>query len=50
LFDHTLKQLEAAEFSRALSVVDGDVCYFVIPTESDLMSPTIVGIALPFSD
>ena len=43
----TLHEIEAAGFSRVLGVVDGDACYFDIPTESDLMSPTVVGIALP---
>ena len=43
----TLREIEAAGFSRVLGVVDGDACYFDIPTESDLMSPTVVGIALP---
>lgn len=42
----TLHEIEAAGFSRVLGVVDGDACYFDIPTESDLMSPTAVGIAL----
>jgi hypothetical protein len=42
----TLQQLGAAEFSRVLGVVDGGGCYFDILTESDLMSPTFVGIAL----
>ena len=43
----TLQEIQTAGFSRVLSVVDGDACYFDIPTESDLMSPTVVGIALP---
>jgi len=43
----TLQEIEAAGFSRVLGVVYGDTCYFDIPTESDLMSPTVVGIALP---
>jgi SAM-dependent methyltransferase len=43
----TLREIDAAGFSRVLGVVDGDACYFDIPTESDLMSPTVVGIALP---
>lgn len=42
----TLHEIGAAGFSRVLGVVDGDACYFDIPTESDLMSPTVVGIAL----
>jgi ubiquinone/menaquinone biosynthesis C-methylase UbiE len=42
-----LNTIEAAGFSRVLGIVDGDACYFDIPTESDLMSPTVVGIALP---
>jgi ubiquinone/menaquinone biosynthesis C-methylase UbiE len=43
----TLQEIQTAGFSRVLGVVDGDTCYFDIPTESDLMSPTVVGIALP---
>jgi ubiquinone/menaquinone biosynthesis C-methylase UbiE len=43
----TLQEIQTAGFSRVLGVVDGDACYFDIPTESDLMSPTVVGIALP---
>ena len=43
----TLREIEAAGFSRIVGVVDGDACYFDLPTESDLMSPTVVGIALP---
>jgi SAM-dependent methyltransferase len=42
----SLCEIEAAGF-RVLGVVDGDACYFDIPTASDLMSPTVVGIALP---
>jgi ubiquinone/menaquinone biosynthesis C-methylase UbiE len=44
---HTLREIEAAGFSRIVGVVDGDACYFELPTESDLISPTVVGIALP---
>ena len=45
--DHrSLCEIEAAGF-RVLGVVDGDACYFDVPTENDLMSPTVVGIALP---
>jgi SAM-dependent methyltransferase len=44
---HTLQDIEAAGFSRVLGVINGNSCYFDIPTESDLMSPTVVGIALP---
>jgi ubiquinone/menaquinone biosynthesis C-methylase UbiE len=43
----TLQEIQTAGFSRVLGVVDGDACYFDIPTASDLMSPTVVGIALP---
>jgi ubiquinone/menaquinone biosynthesis C-methylase UbiE len=43
----TLQEIQTAGFSRVLGVVGGDTCYFDIPTESDLMSPTVVGIALP---
>ncbi len=43
----TLQEIQTAGFSRVLGVVDGDTCYFDIPTESDLMSTTVVGIALP---
>jgi hypothetical protein len=43
----TLREIEAAGFSRIVGVVDGDACYFELPTESDLISPTVVGIALP---
>jgi hypothetical protein len=44
---HTLREIEAAGFSRVLGVFDEDTCYYDVPTESDLMSPTVVGIALP---
>ena len=43
----TLQEIQTAGFSRVLGVVDGDACYFDIATASDLMSPTVVGIALP---
>jgi len=43
----TLQEIQTAGFSRIVGVVDGDACYFDLPTESDLMSPTVVGIALP---
>jgi len=43
----TLQEIQTAGFSRVLGVVDGDACYFDIPTAIDLMSPTVVGIALP---
>jgi len=43
----TLQEIKTAGFSRVLGVVDGGACYFDIPTASDLMSPTVVGIALP---
>ena len=42
----TLQDLEAAAFSRILGAV-GDQCYHDIPTDSTLMSPTIVGFAFP---
>jgi ubiquinone/menaquinone biosynthesis C-methylase UbiE len=43
----TLREIQTAGFSRIVGVVDGDACYFDVPTASDLMSPTVVGIALP---
>jgi hypothetical protein len=43
----TLQEIQTAGFSRIVGVVDGDACYFNVPTDSDLMSPTVVGIALP---
>ena len=43
----TLLEIETAGFSQVLGVVDGDGCYFELPTESELMSPTVVGLALP---
>lgn len=43
----TLQEIGAAGFSALLGVVDGSACYFDLPTDSDLMSPTVLGIALP---
>ena len=43
----TLQEIQTAGFSRIVGVVDGDACYFDVRTDSDLMSPTVVGIALP---
>ncbi len=44
---HTLQEIGAAGFSALLGVVDGSACYFDLPTDSDLMSPTVLGITLP---
>lgn len=41
----TLRDIEAAGFACVRGVGDGDACYLELPTESDLMSPTAVGIA-----
>lgn len=42
----TLQHIEAAAFSRVIGAV-GDQCYHEVPTESTLMSPTVVGFAFP---
>ncbi len=41
----TLQEIWAAGFSALLGVVDGSACYFDLPTDIDLMSPTVLGTA-----